>query len=236
MKLAIMQPYFFPYLGYFQLLNEADRFVLFDTPQFIRHGWIERNNVLKPNGERLYVKVPLLKHSRNTSIKNVVINNEISWKDKILAQIIPYKKKAPCYNETLALIKNCFDADSDSIVVLNALILKKVCKELEINTPIDIWSEMNLDTGDINAPDEWALQICNSMNAKEYLNPIGGKEFFDTKKYAKENIKISFLQCEAQEYKQFGKKFVPYLSIIDLLMFCGKKEVKSMLNKFSLIS
>ena len=75
MKIAIMQPYFFPYLGYFQLINEVDLFILFDIPQFIRHGWIERNNILKPNGEKLYIKVPLKKHHRNTAIKDVFINS-----------------------------------------------------------------------------------------------------------------------------------------------------------------
>lgn len=231
-----MQPYFFPYLGYFQLINSADQFILFDTPQFIRHGWIERNFVLKPNAEKLYIKVPLKKHQRNTAINDVLINNELNWKEKILAQLISYKKKAPHYYKVINLIKSALEINTNSIVKLNHSVIIEVCNYLEIKTPVKIWSEMGLKINKVIASDEWALEICKAINANEYINPIGGKEFFDTTKYEKENIKISFLQCEAQEYKQFGEVFVPYLSIIDLLMFCGKKEVKSMLNKFNLIS
>ncbi len=81
MRLAVMQPYFFPYLGYFALIKKSDHFVIFDTPQFIRHGWIERNRILKPVEGWQYIKVPLVKHSRETAIKDIVIRNSENWKD-----------------------------------------------------------------------------------------------------------------------------------------------------------
>ena len=96
MRLGIMQPYFMPYLGYFSLIKNTDEFILFDTVQFIRHGWIERNRILKPSGGWQYFQVPIIKENgRETVIKNVRINNSENWKSKILAQLQHYKKKAP---------------------------------------------------------------------------------------------------------------------------------------------
>ena len=91
MKVAIMQPYFFPYLGYFGLINHTEKFILFDTVQFIRHGWIERNRILKPMEDWQYIAVPLKKHSQKTLIKDIEINNSIDWKNKIFAQLTHYK-------------------------------------------------------------------------------------------------------------------------------------------------
>ncbi len=98
MTLGINQPYFLPYLGYFSLINLVDEFILFDTVQFIRHGWIERNRILKPGFGWQYVSVPLIKAKRETIIKDMLINNEIAWQDKLIAQLIHYKKRAPYFN------------------------------------------------------------------------------------------------------------------------------------------
>jgi hypothetical protein len=119
MKVAIMQPYFFPYLGYFSLIKHTDLFILFDTPQFIRHGWIERNRILKPDGEPLYIKASLKKHSRDTNINDIIINNSIDWKSKIIAQLVPYKKVAPNYWTVLKLLNEIFDFETTSIVEFN---------------------------------------------------------------------------------------------------------------------
>lgn len=235
MKLAIMQPYFMPYIGYFQLINNVDEFIVFDTPQFIRHGWIERNRILKPNGEFLYVKVPLVKHSRQTSIQEIKIKNSENWKEKILAQLIPYKKKAKNYYDVIQLVKNIFELETDSIVELNAYALKIICNYLDIKTPIRIWSEMNLEIENINAPDEWALQICKSLKATSYINPEGGITFFDTEKYKREQIEIKFLVSNSIVYKQFDNNFMPNLSILDVMMFCNSNDIKRMLKSFKLI-
>src|SRR5690606_18119579 len=119
MRLAIMQPYFLPYIGYFSLIKHTDQFILFDTPQFIRHGWIERNRVLKANGEPLYIKVPLNKHSRETNINDIKIDNSQNWKEKILAQLVTYRKRAPNYWKVVALLREIFALETDSIVNLN---------------------------------------------------------------------------------------------------------------------
>lgn len=235
MKLAIMQPYFFPYLGYFSLIKQSDQFILFDTPQFIRHGWIERNRVLKANGEPLYIKIPLQKHSRETIIKDVVIKADENWKTKILAQLAPYKKKAPYYWKVIALIKDIFQIETENIIVFNYTVLIKTCSYLGINTPISIWSDMDVVIDEVNAPDEWALNICKALGAKEYINPPGGKSFFDARKYEKENIQLKFLDLELIAYQSLNGIFVPGLSIIDVMMFNSPSSIAKMLDNYELV-
>ncbi|MBC3757747.1 WbqC family protein [Hyunsoonleella sp. SJ7] len=234
MKLGIMQPYFMPYLGYIGLVNYVDHFILFDTPQFIRHGWIERNQILKLDGEPMYIKVPLIKHSRNTSIKDVSINNRINWKDKILAQLSHYKKRAPHYSSVIKMLDSIFEYDYESIVDLNYKALSEVCSYLDIKTPISIWSEMDIEIESVNSPDEWALNICKALNADSYYNPPGGRSFFDIEKYDKAGVKLNFLEVNQRSYKQFSEGFVPYLSIIDTLMFCDKEEIRLILNDLNI--
>lgn len=236
MKLAIMQPYFFPYIGYFALIKQADQFILFDTPQYIRHGWIERNRILKQNGEPLYIKVPLKKHNRDIAINNLLINNSENWKEKIFAQLIPYKKKAPNYWKVISLLKEIFEDDTDSIVELNYKSLKKTCNYLGISTPISIWSDMNVKIDGVKAPDEWALNICSALNADTYFNPIGGSSFFDRAKYEKAGIELKFLEMIPVTYKQLSNDFTPFLSIIDVMMFCEIEKTNDLLDNFKLIN
>jgi len=228
-----MQPYFFPYIGYFSLINQVDHFILFDTPQFIRHGWIDRNKILKPNGESLYIKVPLVKHSRGTAIKDVTIKNEQLWKDKIFAQLKPYKKQTPNYNETIEVTRTALEIETDSLVELNYHSLKTMCKYLNIDTPISIWSKMDVKITKPNAPDEWARNICLALNAESYINPIGGIDFFDKNKYIKNNIDIKFLKSIPIPYKQYSNTFTPHLSILDVIMFNSYNSTKKLLDSFN---
>lgn len=234
-KVAIMQPYFFPYLAYFSLIKHTDQFVLFDPVQFIRHGWIERNRILKQNGGWIYIKVPLVKHSRETIIKDIKINNEIQWQEKILAQLNVYKKKAPYYNQVTALLKELFSTNYESITGLNKKSIELVCDYLGIEHDIQVYSKMNLDIETPTAPDEWALNICKAMGTvKEYWNPKGGEEFFSREKYNANDIQINFLHLNTFEYKQLDSHFEPGLSIIDTMMFNSATELNELLNGYIL--
>lgn len=235
MKVAIMQPYFMPYIGYFQLINAVDEFIIFDTPQFIRHGWIERNRILKPDGEPLYIKVPLIKHKRETVIKDLRIRNDESWKQKILAQIVPYKKKAPYYNEVVELLNEIFENETDSLAEFNIRSLQKICNYLGISTPIKVWSKMGVSIVEVKEPDEWALNICKAIEASSYINATGGQSFFNAQKYKESNIELGFIESKDIAYKQLDNDFCPWLSIVDVLMFNSKAEVKKMLNDYTLI-
>ena len=235
MRAAIMQPYYFPYLGYFSLIKNADRFVVFDTPQYIRHGWVDRNRVLKQNGGWQYLKVPVVKPTQNTPINKVEISEKEDWKNKTLAQLTHYKKKSRRYHEVVALVDRCLAIKTNNLAEQLTHSLKETCSYIGLAKKIEVFSQMNLTIGDVSAPDEWGLEICKSMGAGSYVNAIGGKEFFDTDKYAAANIPIQFLDFQIAEYKQKGDPFEPGLSIIDVLMFNSPERVLEMLDDFVLV-
>jgi hypothetical protein len=233
MKLAIMQPYFFPYLGYFALIKHSDQFILFDNVQYIRHGWINRNRILKPGSGWQYFIVPLEKHSREVSIKDIIISSTEDWRKRILGQIEHYKKIAPNYIEVKALLEDCFSQNSNNITKLNAVCLQKTCHYLNIDFNFSVFSELKMDLEEIHAPDEWALFISKRLGISEYINSQDGILFFDRKKYADNNITLSFLKVNITEYPQFRNQFEPSLSIIDVLMFNDKKQVLTLLDNIS---
>ena len=236
MKIGIMQPYFLPYLGYLSLINHTDKFILFDTVQFINHGWIERNRILKPNMGWQYISVPLKKHNRVDKIEEVYINHNIDWKDKIFRQLEHYKTKAPFYDETMRTLKEAFDVEAETISALNMHILKVICRYIGIEFNIEIFSKMNLQIDEAKAPDEWALNICKALgNVEEYWNPEGGLEFFERSKYEKENIKINFLKMNLKKYPQRRASFETGLSIVDVMMFNAPSEICIMLDDYELL-
>lgn len=233
---AIMQPYFAPYLGYISLIKNSDEFILFDTVQFIRHGWIERNRILKQNEGWLYIQIPLEKFSRETLIKDVKINNETDWKKKILSQLVIYKKVAPNYYKVINLLNDVFEKEYTSVVHLNKALLEKICEYLGFPKKLPIHSEMDLEIDKVNSPDEWALNICKKLgNEITYVNPIGGLDFFDRKKYADSGIQIYFQKMNLQPYNQKRGSFEAGLSIIDVMMFNSVDDINSMLNEFELL-
>ncbi len=236
MKIGIMQPYFFPYIGYWSLIKQTEHFILFDSVQFIKHGWIERNRILKPGEGSQYIKVPLEKYSRSTRINEIRINDNEDWRDKLFRQLEHYKKRAPFYSETIGVVQEALNIQTDSMVKLNENIILTVCKYLDIDVKLDIFSEMNLKIEEVNEPDEWALNICKAMgNVNEYWNPEGGLEFFNKSKYIDEGINIKFLKIKLERYSQRRESFEAGLSIIDVMMFNSKEEIKNMLNSYSIL-
>ncbi|AZA91997.1 glycine transferase [Chryseobacterium nakagawai] len=237
MKTAIMQPYFMPYIGYLSLIKHSDLFILFDPVQFIRHGWIERNRILKQNEGWLYIQVPLVKSGRDTLIKECLIDNSQDWKGKILSQLQIYKKQAPYYYKTVQLLKEIFEGEYDTITALNKASLEKICNYLGFPKELPVFSEMNLEIEEPNSPDEWALNICKKLDGKiHYINPIGGLEFFDTEKYTNQNIDISFQKMIPVHYDQKRTPFEYGLSIIDVMMFNSPEEINNMLDQFELVN
>lgn len=237
MKLGIMQPYFFPYIGYFSLLRNTDKWIVFDTVQYIERGWINRNKIIHPaKPEAMYVTVPLMEHRRIDAIRDIRIDRKQLYVDKILGQIqASYKKRSPYFDEVFHLVEGCLNTETESISRLNILSMKKVCGYLEISLDLQIFSEMKIDLGKIDAPDEWALNISKALGAEEYINPPGGKDFFCKEKYEKSGIKLSFLKANSVLYDQKKSVFLPNLSIIDAMMFNSKEDVRNMLDDFSIL-
>ncbi len=235
MKLGGMQPYFFPYIGYFSLIKHTDLWIVVDNVQFISRGWINRNRILKNKvGEIIYINVPLKKFPHKTPIKNVLIDNEKNWKDKILNQLVIYSK-APYYKEVTSLLNKIFDFETLSISEFNIHSLKLICNYLGIDFNYVIFSNIkNFDTSKIKEPDDWALEACKFFKASEYVNPPGGKSFYNREKYLKNDIKLTFLNSNFKEYKTFSPNFISGLSIIDVMFWNSKEEILNILDNYTL--
>lgn len=235
MKIGIMQPYFFPYIGYFSLIDATDKWIVFDKVQFIRHGWIERNRVLNSNKLASYIKVPLEKHSRETKINHIYIRNSENWKKKILEQLTCYKKKAPYYQTVINFINEVLHKDFDLISELNTYILKCTCEYIGIQFNYEIFSKMNtcIETK-IEQPGQWALEISKELKATTYVNPIGGKEIFNKSEFEQNGIDLLFLKNNLTNYNQRIGHFVEGLSIIDVLMYNSPKEALILVKDYKL--
>ena len=234
-----MQPYFFPYIGYFQLLNYVDLWIVFDNIQYIDKGWINRNRILHPElkKEWQYITIPLDSRNQFSKINDIKIKQEIDWRKNILGKLTFYKKKSLFYKEVISLINNTFNTNENNLSEFVTRSIRYTADYLGIETEILVLSNMGLPLTNINHPGDWALRICESIGAKEYINPIGGKDLFYNKKFKDSNIKLSFLKSKMGVYNQKRPEFIPGLSIIDLMMWNSKSELSRFLNNdFDLIS
>jgi len=162
MTLAIMQPYLFPYIGYWQLIANSDEFVFFDVVQYNKRSWMNRNRVLHLDKSKdfQYISIPIRKHLHGTSISDVILNNDEKWQDKILGQLTIYKKlKAPFYNETIDLLKTIFSKECESFLSLSIESTKIICDYLGIDLKYKIASDIDFDRDQIEGPGDWALEI-----------------------------------------------------------------------------
>lgn len=233
--LGIQQPYFFPYIGHFALINYVDHYIFFDTPQYERRSWMNRNRILNPNSDFSYINVPLEKAPQKTAICDMKIDNSQEWREQIFAQLTIYKKKAPYYNKTIEFLKEVLSPDFSTLSELNIHTTKEVCRYIGINTSFDTFSELKLDLEDVNAPDEWALRITEALNYDTYVNALGGMEFFDRSKYTNAGINLKFMKTELKPYVQRIGRFVEGLSIIDVMMFNTVEEIQELLTHYTLL-
>lgn len=227
-----MQPYFFPYIGYFSLLDYADEFILFDTAQYDRKGWMKRNRVLKPNDGWQYIQAGVLKPKFKAPIKEVLIDQNDEWKEKIIRQVDHYKNIAPFYKEIVALLKESLDFKYETLVDLNCKTLDLFSRYIGIKCPIKVFSNMNLKIRNIEHAGQWALRISESYGADEYVNPVGGSEIFNPKEFKNLGIKLSFLQHRLPLYMQERKIFEQSLSILDVLMFNGREKTSKIVKDY----
>ena len=230
MKLGIMQPYFFPYLGYFDLIHYTDKWIVFDDVQYIRHGWINRNRILHPLHSWSYIIVPV-RHTREMPIREVTIADDGKWRKRILGQLQTYKKKAPQYRQVMALMEECLACDENLISHFNLFTLEKVCAYLGIHFDYAVFSQMNLELEGIQEPGDWALRITQALGATEYANPPGGAALFDQDRFAASNIKLTIRNLPPLIYDCPDYTFIPHLSIIDVLMWNPVETIKDYLDQ-----
>ena len=226
MKLGIMQPYFFPYIGYFELIFRTDRWIVFDVVQYHAKSWMNRNRILHPVNGWQYINVPVKKTPRDTLISDVQIIDKEAALKRILGQLVHYKKYAPYYHEVANLMEKTFNAvNSDRLVDLNTASLIETCKYLGIEINWSTCSRMNLDLKDIKHAGQWALRISIQLGADEYINPVGGKEIFIESEWKEAGILLKLLEPLLFKYNCSPYEFIPGLSIIDVLMWSHPEEI-----------
>jgi hypothetical protein len=236
MKLGIMQPYFFPYAGYFQLICACDHFILFDDVQYIRHGWINRNRILKPVGGWQYITVPVERHSRTDPIKNIVPHRTQLWRERILGQLRHYGKIAPHYSATASVVERSLQLPFDNITQLNLNCLREVFGYVGLPLSCSISSQRGFDYGAVADAGEWALRISEQMRASCYINPPGGAALFDRGKFENAGIQLRLLAPSLPEYSQNRPTFEGQLSVIDLMMFHSPEEIRDLFVAGSIVS
>lgn len=236
MRVAIMQPYFFPYIGYFQLIHSVDRFIIGDGVQQIKGGWIHRNRILSESKDGFaYIQFPVVKHSSKSLIKELQIAEGTQWKSRISGQLSFYKKIAPHYKQVLDFVSSCLnDSNETNVAKFNAEMLKATCDFIGINFKIELMSEMQFDYSMVHDMCERPIRMSEQLGATEYINPSGGVELYDKERFAERNIRLSFIKPKPVTYEQNIGRFEPWLSIIDVMMFNSPAEIRTMLNEYEL--
>lgn len=232
MKLAIMQPYFFPYIGYWQLINAVDRFVIYDDVNYIKGGWINRNRILI-NGRAAYITVPLHHSSPYKRICDISLQSSPGWRDKLVKMVETTYRKAPCFAETLPIIENIIRHESDNLSDYLGNQLQTLSVFLGISTEFVITSR-GYENNNLSGQDR-ILDICKREGATAYINPQGGQSLYDHTNFTQNGLDLKFLIPSPIKYMQFGASQLPWLSIIDVMMFNSPNQLRNLLNQYELV-
>ncbi|OYE04422.1 WbqC family protein [Nostoc sp. 'Peltigera membranacea cyanobiont' 232] len=233
MKISIMQPYLFPYIGYFQLINMADKFVIYDDVQYIKGGWINRNRILLNRKAHLFT-FSIKNDSTFLNINQRFFTENIHKERKILLNLVELSyRKAPYYSKTKKLLDCILSVDEMNISQMITHSLKLICDHLDIGTKIYFSSELTKDN--TLKGEQRVININKCLGADHYINSVGGDKLYSKEVFKNNDIKLSFLQPRLVEYSQFNNEFVPWLSIIDVLMFNDKEKVQKILNEYDLM-
>jgi hypothetical protein len=233
MKIAIMQPYFLPYIGYFQLINSVDVFVIYDNVNFIKKGWINRNYFLIENYPKL-ISIPLEGASQHKLIDKINVKKEKDYQ-KILKSIESSYSKASNFGNYFPSFKNIFEKPSQcSISTFNFDLMKLAIQNLSVKTEFIFSSNLNIDH-DLKGQDK-IIEICKKLNASTYINLPGGKGLYEQKIFRQKNINLKFLEPGFHEYSHVKtKKFYSNLSFFDVLMNMDNHHLKKLLNNYKLV-
>ena len=219
MKIGIMQPYFFPYLGYFELIARTERWIVFDVVKYSSRSWMNRNRILHPRQGWQYVTAPVRKAPSGTAIFDISLVDKAAAHRRILRQIEHYKRGTPYFQEVERLIGAAFSVASDRLVDVNVAGLSAVCDYLGLAFNYDLCSELDLEFAEVSHAGSWALAIAQQLGATEYLNPPGGRSIFRQDEWDAASIGLSFTELPRLAYNCGRHAFIEHLSILDVLMW-----------------
>lgn len=229
MTLGIMQPYFLPYIGYFQLMKAVDAFVLYDDVTYIKQGWINRNRILINNNDYLFT-LELKGASSNKNINSVEVGNN---RIKLLKTFDNAYRKAPFYEQVKPLLDEVFYSNEVNLAKYIAQTISAVNKYLGIDTKMLMSSEV--DKNNLLKGQDKVIEICKILNAQKYINSIGGQDLYSKKEFSDAGIELVFITPQNINYKQYSNNFIPFLSILDVLMFNSIHSIQEMLNMYDLV-
>jgi WbqC-like protein family len=215
MRLAIMQPYFFPYIGYFQLIAAVDMFILYDNIKYTKKGWISRNRMLQ-NGKDAMFSLSLKSDSDSLDVCERELAADFN-RDKLLNQFNGAYRRAPYFAQTFPLVEQIVRHEDTNLFRFLHHSIVRTCEHLGIATEIRISSGIAIDH-DLKNQDK-VLALCEALGATTYVNAIGGMELYSKETFREKGIELKFIKSKPFEYAQFGDAFVPWLSIIDVMMF-----------------
>ncbi len=233
MILGMMQPYFYPYLGYWQLMNAVDEYIIYDDVNFIKGGWIHRNRI-KINGEPQYFSLTIRKASQNKKINELELNMDENAKKNLLNKVRSAYGKAPYFKEAFEVFERTILYEETNLASFLAYCNREVAKYLGITTPIYTCTELQLDNS-LKFQDR-ILDICSSRGDTGYINAIGGKELYSHAPFDEIGCPISFLRMNDDiVYPQQGSgEFLPGLSILDIMMNNSQEEIHRMLERYTI--
>ena len=231
-KLGIMQPYFLPYIGYWQLLNAVDTYVIYDDVNFIKGGWINRNRILI-DGRPAYLNVPLLRASCNKRINEIAVDHSGLMLKKHLKTVEMAYKKAPYFSEVFPLVTAVMGSEKKSLSGFLEDSIRIVCSYLSIDTTLIVSSSLKKNST-LKGQDK-ILDLCSRLEADQYYNAIGGQKLYSYDVFREHGIELKFLQTDPIEYAQFQNEFQPNLSILDVMMFNSAAKIQEMMTKYTLI-
>ena len=232
MKVGIMQPYFLPYLGYWQLLAAVDRYVILDDVNYIKRGWINRNRILV--GEKTeFITLPLKGASQNRQINELRLFEKEKAFGKIRRMARLGYGRAPWYGQVSGLLEDIFAYEGDSLSEFLSRSIDRVGKYLNVST--EIFHSSVIDRDRIFKGQDRIAYLCEILGADTYINAEGGQSLYDRRFFEEKRMQLFFLKSSLPEYSQFGRKFVPGLSILDVLMFNSREDAVRMLQDFTLI-
>jgi hypothetical protein len=233
MKVAIMQPYFIPYIGYFQLIQAVDIFVAYDNIEYTKKGWINRNRILA-GGNDEFITLPLQKASDFLAVNQRMLADTYKVDQaKILRKVVSAYQKAPYFEETQPLVESILNCSERNLFSFIFYSLQLLTRHLNIQTRMVQSSHIDIDHS--LKSEQKVLAICNSLQATNYINPIGGVSLYNKDTFLNHKLSLQFLQSNPLTYVQHQNTFVPWLSIIDVLMFNGKETTKQFLTQYTLL-
>lgn len=231
MKLAIMQPYFMPYIGYWQLMNAVDKYVVYDNIEYTKKGWFNRNRILL-NGKDYMFTVPIKKDSDYLDVCERHVSNDFN-RNKFVNIFKEAYKKAPYFETVFPIMEDIIRYENDNLFSYIYYSINKVKESIGIETDIVISSSININH-ELKGKDK-VIAICKELGASEYYNAIGGQNLYDKDEFYNNGIELKFIKPELSPYKQFKNDFVAGLSIIDVMMFNSISEIELLLNNYMLI-